>query len=142
MTDDKFSSRGVVSPLGAGGEASAPGDLLPGGAAPTIRAELAWSDHAKALGILARGSSPVLNLCRKLVDAGCDPASPLEAWRDSTLALRVRSIGEATGLAVGDDNIGRPRFRRQRTNAGADSAAQNKCGGTNWLDWPTERDAP
>ena len=63
-----------------------------------IRAELAWSDHATALGILARGGNPIISLCRKLLEAGHDAATPLEAWRGGTLCLRVRSIGEAAGL--------------------------------------------
>ena len=65
-----------------------------------IRAELAWSDTATALGIVARSNSPVITLCRMLLEAGCDPATPLEAWRASTLSLRIRSIGEAAKLRV------------------------------------------
>jgi hypothetical protein len=91
----------------------------------TIRAELAESNQATALGVSVQSSVPVLDLCRKLVAAGYDPASPLEAWRGSTPALRIRSIGEAAGLTVGDDNIGRPRFRRSRTNAGASLESQS-----------------
>ena len=59
-----------------------------------IRAELIGSDRCEAEGIIARGYAPVLDLCRKLVAAGYNPASPLEAWRGETLCLRVRSIGE------------------------------------------------
>jgi hypothetical protein len=77
----------------------------------TLRAELEGSNRATALGISARGHTPVLDLCRKLVANGHDPASPLEAWRGDTLALRIRSIGKAAGLTVKDDNVGRPRFR-------------------------------
>jgi hypothetical protein len=65
-----------------------------------IHAELAWDDHATACGIVARGSSPVLKLCRLLVDAGHDPGLPLEAWRNGVLCLRVRSIGEGAGLEI------------------------------------------
>jgi len=42
------------------------------------RAELVGDDSCSALGITVRSSSPVLALCRKLVDAGHDPATPLE----------------------------------------------------------------
>jgi hypothetical protein len=63
-----------------------------------IRAELAWSDTATALGIVARSSSPVLALCRKLLEAGHGPTTPLEAWRGGVLCLRVRSIGAAALL--------------------------------------------
>jgi hypothetical protein len=71
-----------------------------GEARTVVRAELAWDDHATACGIVARGSSPVLKLCRLLVDAGHDPSRPLEAWRNGVLCLGVRSIGEAAGLRV------------------------------------------
>jgi hypothetical protein len=71
-----------------------------GEALSAIHAELAWDDHATASGIVARGSSPVLKLCRLLVDAGHDPDLPLEAWRNGVLCLHVRSIGEAAGLRV------------------------------------------
>ena len=43
------------------------------------------------------GYAPVLDLCRELLAAGFNPASPLEAWRRETLCLRVRSIGEGRG---------------------------------------------
>ena len=55
-----------------------------------IRAELIGSDRCSALGTTARGATPVLGLCRLLVEAGLDPITPLEAWRGSTLCLRVR----------------------------------------------------
>jgi hypothetical protein len=60
-----------------------------------IRAELIGSDCCCALGITERSTTPVLTLCRRLVEAGHDPATPLEGWRGSTLCLRIRRIGEA-----------------------------------------------
>jgi len=41
-----------------------------------------------------------------LVDAGHDPATPLEAWRNGVLSLRVHSIGEAASLRVGAHGVG------------------------------------
>ena len=79
-----------------------------------IRAELAWDDTCTALGIIVRSPSPILALCRKLVDAGHDPAAPLEAYRDSTLALRIRSIGEAAGLEVASHGAGFIRAAKRR----------------------------
>jgi hypothetical protein len=90
-----------------------------------IHVELAWSDHATALGTVVKGGAPVLQLCRLLIEAGHDPATPLEAWRGGTLCLRIRAIGDAAGMCVSDDNIGRPRFRRQRTNAAASPIRKN-----------------
>jgi hypothetical protein len=75
-----------------------------------IQAQLSGDDTCTALGITVRSSSPVLALCRKLVEAGHDPATPLEAYRGDTLCLRVRSIGRAAKLEVNSEGTGfRPR---------------------------------
>lgn len=71
----------------------------------TIRAEVLGTGICEACGITARGSAPVLTLCRLLIAAGHDPRSRLEAWRGSMLAVRVRSIGEAANLRVREDRI-------------------------------------
>jgi hypothetical protein len=65
-----------------------------------IHAELTGTDSCSALGITVSAGAPVLALCRKLIKDGYDPSMPLEAWRGSTLCLRVRSIGEAAKLDV------------------------------------------
>jgi hypothetical protein len=80
-----------------------------------IRAELAGDDSCSALGIIVRSSSPVLALCRKLVDAGHDPATPLEAYRGDTLALRVKSIGHGAQLRMGVSPTGSLIFKRKET---------------------------
>jgi len=74
-----------------------------------INAELIGEDTCSAAGITARCSDPVLGLCRKLVAAGFDPATPLKAWRGKVLCLRVRSIGEGALLEIGGKGVG---FRR------------------------------
>jgi hypothetical protein len=71
-----------------------------------IVATLTGSDTATAEGISVTGPSPVLALCRKLIDAGYDPALPLVAYRGGTLALRIRSIGEAARLEIRGDGVG------------------------------------
>jgi hypothetical protein len=71
-----------------------------------IRAELTGQDTAVALGIAANSHTPILSLCRALVDGGHDPAAPLEAYRGDVLCLRVRSIGEAAGLRIGSHGVG------------------------------------
>jgi hypothetical protein len=71
-----------------------------------IRVELAGSDRASACGLVAVSTSPVLLLCRMLVDSGVNPVMPLQAWRGPVLCLRVRSIGEGTRLQAGGDGIG------------------------------------
>jgi hypothetical protein len=76
-----------------------------------IHAELSSSDTACALGITVQASAPVLALCRRLVETGCDPRTPLEAWRGNVLCLRIRSIGEGASLEINADGTG---FRRRR----------------------------
>jgi hypothetical protein len=71
-----------------------------------IRAELERDSIARAQGIMVSHSSPVLELCRRLVEAGIDPATPLEAYRGSTMCLRVRSIGEGAQLEVDPHLVG------------------------------------
>ena len=83
-------------------------------AAGAIRAQLV-GDTCTALGITAKSDSPVLALCRKLVDAGRDPSAPLEAYRGDILALRVKSIGQGAHLKVDVAPTGRPFFKRDKS---------------------------
>jgi len=76
-----------------------------------VCAELIGSDRCSALGMTAHGTTPVLGLCRLLVEAGLDPITPLEAWRGSTLCLRVRRIGEAAQLELSPRGAGFVRGR-------------------------------
>jgi hypothetical protein len=92
-----------------------------------IHAELIGSDSCHALGINVRGHAPVFTLCRALIEAGHDPAQPLEAWRGDVLALKVRSIGEGAELTVQDDRLGGPRLRRV-TGLQSDVAASMGAG--------------
>jgi hypothetical protein len=59
-----------------------------------------------ALDVTAHGNAPVLALCRKLVEAGHDPALPAHAYRGDVLALKVRSIGEGARLRVSPRGVG------------------------------------
>jgi hypothetical protein len=69
-------------------------------------AELVGSDTCTAGGLTVQGNAPILAMCRRLTEAGVDPARPLHAYRGATLCLTVRSIGEAAGLDVGGDGTG------------------------------------
>ena len=80
-----------------------------------IHAELRGSDTCTALGVSAVSATPILVLCRKLIQAGYDPATPLEAWRDDVLCLTVRSIGEAAGLEINSHGSSFVRLRGRRT---------------------------
>jgi hypothetical protein len=78
-----------------------------------ITAHLAGSNTCSAAGISAKGNAPVLKLCRRLLEAGHGPATPLHVYRGATLALTVRSIGEGAQLTVRESTRdGRPRFAR------------------------------
>jgi hypothetical protein len=75
-----------------------------------IRAQLNGWDRCSAFGITATGSAPVLALCRLLLKAGHDSATPLEAYRGEILCLRVRSIGETAGLRIASHGVGFERL--------------------------------
>ena len=77
-----------------------------------LRADLIGAESCSAAGLTVHGHSPVLTLCRRLVEAGHDPPTPV--FRGATLALTVRSIGEGAGLTVEECSDGRPRFRKFR----------------------------
>ena len=81
-----------------------------------IRAELVGSNIARAAtaGLTCCSRTPLLDLCGLLLRAGHDPRTPVEVYRGNTLALRVRSIGEAAELQIGGDGIG---FRRRQPAA-------------------------
>jgi hypothetical protein len=77
-----------------------------------IHATLIGSDRCEAEGYTARGSAPVLALCRRLFAVGFDPGRPLHAYRGDTLSLVVRTIGEGAALTVAEGSRDMPRFRR------------------------------
>ena len=77
-----------------------------------IRAELSSDTYATALGLNIQSPSPVLTLCRQLIESGTYGSSiPLDAYRGTTLCLRVRSIGEAAELEANSEGTG---FRSRR----------------------------
>jgi hypothetical protein len=87
-----------------------------------LRAELA-PDRCTIPGFVATSGTPVLALCRILLAAGFDPATPLECYRNEALTLYVLSIGQAARLTVQDNRLGRPVFARWRDRAASDGAA-------------------
>jgi hypothetical protein len=97
-----------------------------------IRAELIGSDTCTALGISATGNAPVLKLCRLLIETGHDPGSPLHVYRDATLALTVRSIGQGGALRVTTTATGKPIFNPV---AEQDSEERRGSGSTHAIKW-------
>jgi hypothetical protein len=72
-----------------------------------VRAMLAGENTITAPGFTScMASAPVLKLARLLIRAGYDPRTPLHIYRDKTLALKVRTIGEAAGLQVNGKGSG------------------------------------
>ena len=82
-----------------------------------IPATLIGSDRCEREGYTVRAYAPVLAMCRELVAAGYDPATPLEAYRGDILCLRVRSIGEGAKYTVKDNSTGTPALRRYQEPA-------------------------
>ena len=106
----------------------------PGGAARPIRAELLGSSQCTAAGITVRGNAPVLALCRRLVAAGHDPATPLRVYRGDVLALVVRSIGEGARLRTTTGRTGAPVFIAEKSIAAAPPVEKSET--ALWHDWP------
>ena len=89
-------------------------------------AELAGAETCSALGLTVTSSTPVLELCRRLIKAGHDPAAPLEAYRGIILCLRVRSIVEGAVLEINTKGTG---FIRHRAVRAASPMRQNDRSG-------------
>jgi hypothetical protein len=72
-----------------------------------ILAQISSDSFCAALGITVRSPSPVLALCRKLIESSTYGSStPLDAYRGNTLCLRVRSIGEGAQLEINSKGTG------------------------------------
>jgi hypothetical protein len=93
-----------------------------------IRATLAGDDTCTAAGMTVRAAAPISALCRRLVAAGHDPATPLDCYRGAVLALRVRSIGSAARLAVKSSGNGTPIFAPVANGAAASPMRANGLG--------------
>jgi hypothetical protein len=57
-------------------------------------------------------------MCRKLLDAGFDPARPLEAYRGEILCLTVSSIGWGAKHTVAENNREGPYLVRWKSFQG------------------------
>lgn len=84
-----------------------------------VLADIIGSDRCQAEGFTARSSSPVLAICRKLIEAEVDPDLPLRAYRGNVLCLAIRSIGEAARLIVKSAGNGVPIFAVSTGHEGA-----------------------
>jgi hypothetical protein len=75
-------------------------------ASSTIEAKLTGDALCTAEGHTVTAVLPVIGLCRVLVAEGYDPQSPMKVYRGDTLALTVRSIGEAARLCLSSKGSG------------------------------------
>jgi hypothetical protein len=133
----EIEARKVVSTGKRDGHPSKPSPLSPQDA---IRAELIGDDECTiAAGITARGNTPILALCRKLIEAGPDPGRPLHAYRGDTLCLIVRSIGEAAGLQINSHGTGFEPVRERRAAPPVRSRLENDAPPTGALDLIRDR---
>lgn len=85
-----------------------------------IHAEIIGDNTARVGEVVAKSSAPVLALCRKLIEAGFDPAEPLDAYRGDVLCLSVRSIGDGAKLVILENANRGPERRKWRPSAYGD----------------------
>jgi hypothetical protein len=79
-----------------------------------------------------QGNAPILAMCRRLIEAGVDPARPLHAYRNDTLCVVVRSIVEGAKLTVAEGSRGAPQFRSWKpmpSREGSPRTAPHRQGG-------------
>jgi len=95
----------------------------------TIRAQLTGS-ACTAVGVVATGHAPAVELCRRLLAAGLHPDLPVEVYRGSVLCLRIRSVGEGARLQVRDNRFGEPVFRRKTASPGVPPASSVRFSGS------------
>jgi hypothetical protein len=138
---DRSEARKVVS---FGKRDKPPSKPSPRSPQDAIRAELVGADECTiAAGITARGKTPILALCRKLIEGGCDPGRRLQAYRGATLCVTVRTIAEGARLTVDEHNgayFG--KWKPFNPSAVSSPVRQNASGDTGWLDWPPDEVAP
>jgi hypothetical protein len=79
------------------------------------RAELIGSDTCTACGITVWSTTPVLSICRRLVEAGHDGNQPLHVYRGDVLALTVASVADGARLEINAKGTGFIRLRAVRT---------------------------
>jgi hypothetical protein len=106
-----------------------------------IRAEISGGDRCKAEGHTVKAAAPVLALCRRLIEAGYDPATPLHAYRGDVLCLKVRSIGYGAKWAVDESRT--PRLVRWKPSPFGGGVGQDRAGPSGrYPHAPAASDAP
>lgn len=85
-----------------------------------IRADLFGSHHCHcpALGLYTCADAPILEMCRRLVASGANPEAQLDCYRDGTLALTVRTVGEGARLKINGRGDGFARLLERPSDVG------------------------
>jgi hypothetical protein len=65
-----------------------------------LRAELTGHNTCECAGITVKAEFPIIGMCRRLLDAGVDPGTRLECYRNGTLAISVKTIGGGALITV------------------------------------------
>jgi hypothetical protein len=99
-----------------------------------VLAHLTGSTTCTAAGITVTNNAPVLSLCRRLLEAGHDPATRLDVYRGTVLALTVRSIGEAAQLEI--NSKGTDFVRHRDVRAASPMRKSGSACAEGWTDWP------
>jgi hypothetical protein len=73
-----------------------------------IRASLIGDDTAVCVhaGLRVTSASPIVALCRALIECGFDPRERLFVYRDGALAFGVSNLRHGAGLEVASDTRG------------------------------------
>ena len=79
------------------------------------RGELIGSNICTARGITVRSTTPVLSICRRLIEAGYDADQALHVHRGDVLALTVASIAKGASLEINAKGTGFVRLHAVRT---------------------------
>jgi hypothetical protein len=89
----------------------------------TVVARLSGCDTCccESIGLTVTSPSPILSLCRALVERDVDPNTALHVYRGATLTLIVTGIGKGARLEVRGDGVG----FRPSAKLGAASTAAN-----------------
>ena len=73
---------------------------------PALRGDLVGVDLIVVDRLSVCSDTRIRDACRKLVEFGVDPKTPLHCFRKGQLAVTVRSIGKGSRLEINGDGIG------------------------------------